>query len=158
MKADAIRVAIDILRELGLEEQARWIEHPGAVRTLFRLGGDCADYEGECEGCGAYSPHAANCEVFAAWHALNDPRAAADIERAHEEALVQARPPLNADQLVSMFREVWGATQQLAPYHLPMGIDTTTPIPLLCVKGRTAQGYHPCSLPENHAGPCEDTR
>jgi hypothetical protein len=83
MKPDAVKVAIDILRELGREEEARWIEHPGAVRELLKAP--------MCH-CGvpfdALSDiHNRTCPVTAAWRAIGDPRWLADVERAHDEAL-----------------------------------------------------------------------
>jgi hypothetical protein len=98
MTPDAIRIATDILRELGLEDVARWVEHPDAVRELLRH--DPASTEGyseaHCPACDMAEGYAHArwmkdrrhyCPVAAAWRALGDPRGAADIERAHEEAL-----------------------------------------------------------------------
>lgn len=94
---------IDRLRELGAtDEMLRWLEHPEAVRVLLK--GQPADRNGECPGsveyddatgdvcgrhCGGseYSPHLPDCPVAAAWRTLGDPRGAADIELAHEEAI-----------------------------------------------------------------------
>lgn len=84
---------------------ARWAAHPEAVRELLRhtpwhLPED-RDYENDspnCAGCTAVSvwndaddAHARDCPIAAAWRALGDPRGAADIERAWEEALTMAR-------------------------------------------------------------------
>ncbi len=102
MKANAIQVAIDILRELGHEDMAKWVEQPDAVRMLL----DVSPFgDGErCESCqcDAGESHQTNwvgadqipthCAVAEAWRALGDPRGAADIERAHEEALRQHSP------------------------------------------------------------------
>lgn len=102
MKANAIQVAIDILRELGREDEARWIEHPDAVRALLK--DPPADRNGECPGsrerddasgdvrgwlCGGsvHDSHMPSCLIAAAWRALGDPRGQADIENAHDEAL-----------------------------------------------------------------------
>jgi len=36
MTPEALKVATDILRGLGMEDCARWVEHPEAVRELLR--------------------------------------------------------------------------------------------------------------------------
>ena len=97
-----LAVVCDQLRTLGLEDVARWVEHPEAVRELLRHSPvDAESTEPnmpECPQCesGPRGPHGRHCEVAAAWRTLGDPRGAADIERAHEEALRQddARRPI----------------------------------------------------------------
>lgn len=95
----ALAVFLDAAREAFGElapEVARWVEHPDAVRELLQLNpalsrDEAAEAYGSCERCAAYDgePHARDCPIAAAWRALGDPRGAADIERAHEEALRQ---------------------------------------------------------------------
>lgn len=92
MKPDAIQVAVDILRTLGLEDVARWVEHPDAVRALLKCGGFSGHRDDLfCSECGesGWDAHERTCPVAAAWRALGDPRGQADIERAHEEALAE---------------------------------------------------------------------
>ena len=92
-----LAVVCDQLRTLGLDDVARWVEHPDAVRTLLESDQTHAitsmgEYEGEsCDGCTEErSPsHERECQIAAAWRAIGDPRGAADIERAHDEALQQ---------------------------------------------------------------------
>lgn len=73
--ADHLR---SILPEKDAADVVRWAAHPEAVRELLERAG----YEaGE-------SPTDRR-RVAAAWRALGDPRGAADIERAHEEALAE---------------------------------------------------------------------
>ncbi len=93
MTPSAIQVAIDILRELGHEEQARWIEHPDAVRRLL-VDGTCVDKPRAsagwyCTGCQEHhmGPHAVDCSVMAAYRVLGDPRGASDMDAAHAAAL-----------------------------------------------------------------------
>ena len=93
----------DRLRELGATDDVlRWVRNPDAVRALLK--DPPADRNGECPGsieyddasrdvrgfaCGGseYDSHRRDCPIAAAWRALGDPRGAADIENAHEEAL-----------------------------------------------------------------------
>ena len=92
-----LAVITDQLRTLGLEDVARWVEHPEAVRVLLESRQTHAitslgEYEGEsCDYCATHSPRPCEreCRIAAAWRALGDLRGAADIERAHEEALRQ---------------------------------------------------------------------
>lgn len=107
MNPAAIQVAIDILRELGHEDIARWVEHPEAVRALLR--DPPADRNGECPGPAAYETisgfhvgscggseyhyHMRGCPIVAAWLAIGDPRAVVDVENAHEEALTEHTNP-----------------------------------------------------------------
>lgn len=80
----------DLLRQHGLEDVARWVEHPEAVRTLLKLAlpvGECQGDESRCLGEGDWYAHSARCEVAAAWRSLGDPRGAADIANTHDEAL-----------------------------------------------------------------------
>ena len=77
-------------------EQVRWLLHPEAVRELLHAASAPVDDFSEYRACLACSepPHMAHlqgCRIAAAWRDLADPRGAADIERAHEEALAQAR-------------------------------------------------------------------
>ena len=95
----ALAIITDHLRDLGLEDVARWVEHPDAVRELLRHSPiEPAEYSGNewealCRDCGENvdesraSAHNRKCLVAAAWRALGDPRGQADIERAHEEAI-----------------------------------------------------------------------
>lgn len=89
MSRATLAVVCDQLRTLGLEDVARWVEHPEAVREL--LSHAPTSYGGErCEVCDTAfmeESHYRTCSVAAAWRALGDPRGAADVERAHEEAL-----------------------------------------------------------------------
>ena len=98
MNPNARQVAIDILRELGHEDEARWLEHPDAVRELLKHDPvERIDYEevgcagAECGGGDPTSeyrqPHSRTCPIAAAWRALGDPRAVADIQQAHERAI-----------------------------------------------------------------------
>ena len=89
MTPDALKIATDILRELGLEDVARWVEHPDAVRELLAATPNIPyDVERGGEGCDACSVgyplavriHARDCTVATAWRALGDPRGQADIE------------------------------------------------------------------------------
>lgn len=75
-------------------EQVRWLENPEAVRELLAahpvmqatVNGEDGAVCPECYGNHG-DAHQRICRVAAAWRALGDPRGAADIERAHEEAL-----------------------------------------------------------------------
>lgn len=98
MKPTARQVAIDILRELGHEDEARWLEHPDAVRELLRHDPiQRVDYEDiGCAGDGCdggdpehdyTQPHSRDCSVMAAWRALGDSRVDSNIARAHGRAL-----------------------------------------------------------------------
>lgn len=105
-KDAALKFATDALREVGLDEEARWLEQPQHVRALLK--DPPGDRNGECPGsleyddatgdvrgysCGGspHHPHTRACPVAAAWRALGDPRGAEDIENAHEEALREGR-------------------------------------------------------------------
>lgn len=90
--ADHLR---SILSEQDAADVARWAAQPEAVRELLKyapqtgayaVSMDCAD-----ENCQASDDdaHLAKCRIAAAWRALGDPRGAADVERAWEEALAQ---------------------------------------------------------------------
>jgi hypothetical protein len=92
MTPDALKIATDILRELGLEDVARWVEHPDAVRELLRSAwGASRSGDDVCGDANCHvfldETHMRTCRVPAAWRALGDPRGQADIERAHEEAI-----------------------------------------------------------------------
>lgn len=96
--SDPISVITDHLRDLGMEDVARWVENPGAVRLLVALphyapNETCRDCGADVdESHGQTFDHPRNpqwCRIAAAWRALGDPRGQADIERAHEEALRQ---------------------------------------------------------------------
>lgn len=116
MSRATLAVVCDQLRALGLEDVARWVEHPDAVRELLKRGelahvGDTHAGDWYCNGCGAPTDDAhqsvevnvfgrtpgerEHCPIAAAWRALGDPRGQADIERAHEEALNQDRARAN---------------------------------------------------------------
>lgn len=85
--ADALRSA---LPESDAAEVLRWATHPEAVRELLKhASGEEFDSGGEsrCAACFSHDVHYRTCRIAAAWRALGDPRGAADIERAHEEAL-----------------------------------------------------------------------
>ena len=82
-------------------EQVRWLLNPEAVRVLLShepTEANAPDWA--CPSCGAQwgwaHVHRSTfsrqevCSVSAAWRDLGDPRGAADIERAHEEALQQS--------------------------------------------------------------------
>lgn len=87
-KEDARKVAADQLREVGLLDESKWIEHPTSVRKLLAL--ESLNEDGLCSSCemgSGYSPHLANCDVAAAWHEVGDVRAAEDVELAHERAI-----------------------------------------------------------------------
>ena len=95
-------IATDILRELGMEDVARWVEHPEHVRRYLKhtpVSGDETE-DGACSGCRVEEArgrtHLRDCWVTAAWRALGDPRGQADIERAHEEALYADSQRANA--------------------------------------------------------------
>lgn len=97
----ALAVFLDAARECFGElapEVAKWVEHPEAVRELLDFDPVSARGGAEEEFCPACDVHLTteshgaskrneHCPVAAAWRALGDPRGAADIERAHEEAL-----------------------------------------------------------------------
>lgn len=105
----ALAVLIDAARACYGDdsEQVRWLLNPDAVRELVKhdpqileVGLDsticpsCEVGPGQAHqalltitGKVAVSPSRQRCAVAAAWRALGDPRGAADIERAHEEAL-----------------------------------------------------------------------
>ena len=74
-------------------EQVRWLLHPEAVRILLKAtpASPCGDREEtRCWWCHFHfldEAHSRTCVGAAAWRDLGDPRGAADIERAHEEAL-----------------------------------------------------------------------
>jgi hypothetical protein len=113
-------------------EVAKWVEHPDAVRTLLGRSITSTTNDGTqvCASCGYdvndmgvsfnYS-HERTCWVAAAWRALGDPRGAADIERAHDEALRMARqrsdgPRLTAAALREAREEyVAGQMRDLSP-------------------------------------------
>ena len=101
-----LKVITDMLREEGLEDVARWVENPDAVRTLFRH-----VYSASSSACEARrsdapagqsaacwgddeTPHDPWCPVAAAWRTLGMPEALRDVENAHEEAFAEdARRP-----------------------------------------------------------------
>jgi len=85
----------DRLRELGAtDDMLTWLEQPEAVRELMRLSPQTGY---RCESCAAYDDfaHERKCAVAAAWRALDDPRGAADIERAWDEAAAPRWPTRN---------------------------------------------------------------
>lgn len=66
----------------------KWAANPGAVRELLKWA-PMYGYDGQCPSCAEQTErtsHRRDCSLIAAWRALGDPRGAADIERAHEEA------------------------------------------------------------------------
>lgn len=89
--SDKLQVITDMLRELGLEREATWVEQREHVATLLKLN-PATGYDNSCESCmsDSGSAHSRMCGVAAAWRALGDPRGAEDIEWAHEEALARA--------------------------------------------------------------------
>ena len=83
---------------------AKWAANPGAVRELLRCARYTEDEEDPaCCDCGAFHDQShsrtqllnspgkpwRDCTIAAAWRALGDPRGAADIEQAHEQAMRQ---------------------------------------------------------------------
>ena len=93
---EALAVLLDAARACYGDdsEQVRWLLNPGAVRELLSHTPGQIDDDSYCPSCGVglYESHGVtaprgHCPVAAAWRALGDPRGAADIERAHEEAL-----------------------------------------------------------------------
>lgn len=103
-----LAVLADHLRSILSEQDAadvmRWAQHPEAVRELLLHDPLMFEHDaaGVCPRCDAVMGEAHNltsrvertglrfsCPVAAAWRALSDPRGAADVERAHEEALLQ---------------------------------------------------------------------
>ncbi len=105
MRAAILAVVADQLRALGMEDEARWIEYPEAVRELLRHTPTTENAYDElyCVRCDAQSGdvHRPACHVAAAWRALGDPRGQADIERAHEEALTMARQRSDGPRLTA---------------------------------------------------------
>ena len=102
-----LAVALDAIREAFGDDSdvSRWAANAQHVRNLmerarYAEGSDDGEAP-RCVDCGAapWEPHTRtqlldssgkpwrDCIVAAAWRALGDPRGAADIERAHEEAL-----------------------------------------------------------------------
>ena len=84
---------VDRLRELGAtEEMLTWLREPEAVRALLRLNPTPSRVDVACD-CGVDhdEAHFRTCIVVTAWRALGDPRGAEDVERAHEEALLDER-------------------------------------------------------------------
>lgn len=100
----ALAVLLDAARACygDTADQVRWLLNPDAVRELLKhtpLAHALGAEESHCPSCGV-APGEAHvhrssfsvkqvCTVADAWRALGDPRGAADIERAHEEALAQ---------------------------------------------------------------------
>lgn len=115
--ADHLR---SILSEQDAADVARWAQHPEAVRELLLHDPLMFEHDaaGVCPRCDAPMGEVHNltsriesiglrfsCPVTAAWRALGDPRGAADIERAWEEALRQN---------VRLFPQ-WARTAQMRP-------------------------------------------
>jgi len=98
--SDKLRVITDMLRELGMEREATWVEQREHVATLLKQPmGEFNDDGMSCSGCGcdvSFDTHFRACPVAAAWHVLGDPRGAENIERAHEEALRRERTRIEA--------------------------------------------------------------
>jgi hypothetical protein len=92
---DKLQVVVDMLREHGFDTEARWIEQREHVTQLLSYRPYIGIYASEhvCAECEADEGTScfANCKVAAAWRALGDPRALADVERAHDEALADER-------------------------------------------------------------------
>ena len=61
MTPAALKVATDILRELGMDDVALWVEHPEAVRHLLNYGAQSTDASfeehSECFDCGSTGAH-----------------------------------------------------------------------------------------------------
>ena len=131
MSRATLAVVCDQLRTLGLEDVARWVENPDAVRELLKHEPTYADFNDRtCPCCGVGDgeahrrgelPHDEHCRIAAAWRALGDPRGAADIERAHEEALRENRGP---GRWVALHRTPMGRAEQ-AQQLLRDGLITT---------------------------------
>jgi hypothetical protein len=81
---------------------AKWAQAPDAVRELLKhtpINVSGYEYEISCAECAADQGHHPDCAVFAAWAALDDPRAAEAIGAAFDRARPPRRPA-SATQLV----------------------------------------------------------
>lgn len=75
-------------------EVLRWATNPGAVRELLKhtpayAPEDLVCPASECVTEHGRWPHTRQCPIASAWRALGDPRGAADIELAHDQALIE---------------------------------------------------------------------
>ena len=80
-KQEALVLATEALREVGLEQEAKWVENAGAVRQLLSHPPTESSEDGpECAACGIHTyegserPHELDCAVLMAWQLLGDPR------------------------------------------------------------------------------------
>jgi hypothetical protein len=94
--SDKLQVITDMLREMGMEREATWMEQREHVATLLKLNPRTGEYY-VCQVCEMDDgmSHLQACPVAAAWRALGDPRGAEDVERAHEESLRQESQRMN---------------------------------------------------------------
>lgn len=115
---DLLRTLVgDRLEERGIPvapedvaDVVRWAKNPDHVRRYLKhtpVSGDETE-DGACTGCRieearGYS-HLRKCWVAAAWRALGDPRGAEDIERAHEEGLLENRNRAALDRPIDTSR------------------------------------------------------
>lgn len=97
----AMEIALDALREAGLDEQAQYLEHHELIKTAVRVETMEAEYgDAYCSACSMYGgDHDADCFVLHTWKFLDDPRYAA-----HQEMM---RLRLEREERARREREEW---------------------------------------------------